>query len=167
MFPVVLQCFETVGWAMWPVDIVPEMTCSVSPWGGGGALCSTRLNHFAQKCRSTVWTKWIKIRKKPQQNVITICRTMYTQETTKNTNRQICHPHVNHCTRIYIAVLHRSPNTFYFVYFAFVDSDLKSQRIPNHSWTCVPFCWRNPIDKYLVLNRTRKLCATNYSNDDF
>jgi len=25
----------------------------------------------------------------------------------------------------------------------------------------------NPIRKYLVLNKTRKLCATDYSNFDF
>jgi len=25
-----LQCFETVGWVIWPVETVPEMTCNVS-----------------------------------------------------------------------------------------------------------------------------------------
>ena len=41
MFPVVLQCFET----MLPVDIVPKMTCSVSLGGGRYALLGSITSH--------------------------------------------------------------------------------------------------------------------------
>ena len=46
---IVLQCFDTVGWVIWPVKIVPDMTYNVF----GGTLNPTLLYSRPLKC----WTQ--------------------------------------------------------------------------------------------------------------
>ena len=55
---IVLQCFDAVGWVIWPIKIVPDMTYNVF----GGTLNPTLLLHYTNA--SSLWyvelcLKWL------------------------------------------------------------------------------------------------------------
>jgi len=49
-----LQCFDAVGWVIWPVKIVPEMTYKVS--SGTLNLCSLTLSSSCAVCSCAMFT---------------------------------------------------------------------------------------------------------------